>query len=113
MNNRFLRYLVIIIGIILIINTVKAISDAWRAGDRVELRAQKINRLEKENDKIKQKIAEVESPEYLEQIARDKLNLSKPGEVLIILPKDYLSSSSAELQIDSRKNWEKWRDLIF
>lgn len=113
MNNRFLRYLVIIIGIILIINTVKAISDAWRAGDRVEFRAQKISQLERENEKIKQKIAEVESPEYLEQIARDKLNLSKPGEILIILPKDYLASTSAELQTDNRKNWEKWRDLIF
>lgn len=113
MNNRFFRYLVIIIGIILIINTIKAIGDAWRAGDRVELRGQKINLLEKENEKIKQKIAEVESPEYLEQIARDKLNLSKPGEVLIILPKDIYATNSANLKSDNRSNWQKWRDLIF
>ncbi|MEK7127342.1 MAG: septum formation initiator family protein [Patescibacteria group bacterium] len=113
MNNRFLRYLVIIIGLILIVNTVRAIVQAWQAGDRVDRRGQKINLLEKENEKIKQKIAEVESPEYLEQIARDKLNLSKPGEEIVILPKDIFATPSANLNVDTRSNWQKWRDLIF
>ncbi|MDO8515432.1 MAG: septum formation initiator family protein [bacterium] len=113
MNNPLFRYLLIIIGLILIINTVKAIGDAWQAGVRVDKRGEKIVFLEKENQKIKQKISEVESPEYLEQIARNKLNLTKPGEEIIILPKDIFATNSANLKIDSRSNLEKWRDLIF
>ncbi len=88
------------------------IVDLWRAGDQVLVKEREVSKLMKENEILKEKIAQVESPLYLEKAARDKLNLAKPGEYVVILPKETSASTSA-MPVDSRPNWQKWKEVIF
>ncbi len=111
MRSRFVTWVIIIVGLILIVSTIKDTIGLWKAGDRVDEKAVEVKNLEKENEKIQEKISQIESPAYIEKYARDRLNLAKPGESVVILPKDNISSISAET-LDNRSNWEKWWDLF-
>jgi cell division protein FtsB len=112
MNSRLWQYFLIVLGLVLIGNTVVAIVDFWRAGGQVSRREKEVVKQRLENEKLQSKLREAQSPQYLERIARDKLNLTKPGEYVVILPKPEATSSASQF-IDSRPNWIKWREIIF
>ncbi|OGG07288.1 hypothetical protein A2872_01635 [Candidatus Gottesmanbacteria bacterium RIFCSPHIGHO2_01_FULL_42_12] len=112
MNSQLLRTIIIFIGLILIAITVRSIVDLWRVGDSVTLREKEVQKLQEKNDSLKMRIYDVESPEYLERIAREKLNLARPGEYVVIFPKGEKASESAQIK-DVRPNWQKWKEIIF
>ncbi|OGZ61789.1 MAG: hypothetical protein A2932_01630 [Candidatus Spechtbacteria bacterium RIFCSPLOWO2_01_FULL_46_10] len=59
------------------------------AGDRESLLQAEIQRLEEENERVKRDIASFENTETIEREARERLNLKKEGEkVVVILPSD-------------------------
>ncbi|HKL76007.1 MAG TPA: septum formation initiator family protein [Halanaerobiales bacterium] len=45
---------------------------------------QEINKAEKKNEELNEKLINVQSDEFIEKAARTKLGLVKPGEVLVI-----------------------------
>jgi cell division protein FtsB len=70
------------------------------------------DRLEAEKQALAKKAGEVESPVYIERVAREKLNLQKEGEIVVVLPKD-LSTAVAEEAQPQLPNWQKWWKLFF
>lgn len=44
--------------------------------------AQKLTDLDASNQKLKQQLANLDSPEYIEEYAREHLNMVKPGDVI-------------------------------
>lgn len=108
-------FFVIIILLITINNLIHSIYAIWQKQDLI-VQAQKNLVVEKnENQKLKKDIAQVNKPQFIESEARDKLLLAKPGEGIVILPKNELSTSSPRSQkvIDKRPNWQKWWELFF
>jgi cell division protein FtsB len=79
-------------------------------------------KFEKENSQIKEKIAYLESRDFQEKEARDKLNLQGEGENLVVVKinpqknkaEEELAKNSEETRNYRQKpNWEKWRDYFF
>jgi hypothetical protein len=60
-------------------------------------------------------LSEVKKPGFVEEEARNKLFLAKPGEGIVIIPTDVLSTTSSKTKkaLDSRPNWQKWWELFF
>ena len=75
---------------------------------------QDLEKEKQENTSLKKKLTEVKNPQFIEEEARNKLFLAKPGEQIVLLPteKKTLGSQSAKKQ-DSRPNWQKWWDIFF
>src|SRR6185437_3210160 len=99
---------VIIILLITINNLIHSIYTVWQKQDLI-IQAQKNLAAEKEeNQRLKKDIAQVNRPQFIESEARDKLLLAKPGEGIVILPKDKIgaSSSSTRQIIDKSPNWQ-------
>ena len=75
----------------------------------------------KQKDDVEREIKERESTTYLEREARNRLNLIKPGERVVILPKKADSAGSGyspgvEDSAQSKPpepNWVKWKRLFF
>ncbi len=111
MPRRTINLIITIIGILLIVSTVKATFFWWKNGERVGIKRLEVEKLERKNEELKNEWRRTQGREFVEKMARDKLNLVKPGEVVLIIPDERLAVSSK--QLDERKNWEKWRDLIF
>ena len=72
----------------------------------------KLNSLEEKTEKMNNLITYLQTDEYIEEEARLKLNLSKPGEKQINLTARPSSSSEIE-EKDPRTNINKWFDYFF
>lgn len=112
-KSRIIRWAIIIISLYLIVTTSKSIIDLWGAGDKLTSREQNLVSLRKERDNLLKLKSKVDSNDYLEHVARDELGLSKPGEQLIIIPKELLTDNSPVASPDASPNWQKWARLIF
>ncbi|TAK95195.1 hypothetical protein EPO05_04910 [Patescibacteria group bacterium] len=77
-------------------------------------------RVRKNNEELRDKIAYFETPEYQEKTAKDKLNLQREGEQVAIIKlspslreENQPTSAVAGVQVDSRPNYQKWWDYFF
>lgn len=108
-------FIVILILLLTINNLIHSIYAIWQKQDLI-IQAEKNLAVEKEeNQKLKKDIAQVNRPQFIESEARNKLLLAKPGEGIVILPKDQLATNSSTPNhvVDNRANWKKWWDIFF
>ena len=79
----------------------------WKAGERIKQAEQEVRKQELENSELKKRLAEVQSPEFIEKEAREKLGLGKLGEEIIVLPQQN-AISNIQYPISNEPNWRKW-----
>ncbi len=112
-GNRLIKIAIIIIGTGLIISLSRNIYCLLKAGDQVELAQQRLEELEKEHQELLKKEDYYQSEEFVEQEARNRLNMGKPGETVVILPPnvggtgEITSTPAPELP-----NWQRWLRLF-
>lgn len=111
MSKRFIRWIIIVVCLFLIVTTGQSIGDLWHSGDKLARREKEITSLQEKKKKLLMEKAKVESPDFLEKIARDQLGMSKPGEQIIIIPSELLAQSPVATP-DATPNWKKWLGLL-
>jgi len=68
---------------------------------------------ENENkESLEKELVRVQGRNFIEQQARDKLNLGKDEEITVILPTLSVTSQITPTPIDNSYNWEKWLKLF-
>lgn len=111
----------IIIGTILLGGVIgykllTQIADAIKSGDRLSTQAEEVYKLEIKNRELKNRLKQIQSSEFIEDVARNKLGLSKPGETIFIIPekkiKEILGTSSSAREI-RLPNWLGWWKVFF
>ncbi len=106
--------IIIIIASLSIINSVKSIYSLWQKQDVLIITKNEVEKDKKENQELKNQLKTVSNQQYVEEQARDKLFMSKQGEDTIYIPKDLLSTESAQVKILAPKpNWLQWWKLFF
>ena len=108
-------YIVIIFQIILIVSLVRGIQLSMKSKERIAALVTAKQKLEAEQKKLTDQQAYVQTPYYLEKVARDELHLSKPGETVVIVPDSQQIGDSANQQpqeAKERPNWKKWWGVI-
>lgn len=103
------RLAMIIIGLYLIVTTIRSTFDLFKAGDKLTAREKRIEVLKKEQEDLLRQKAIVNNFNFLEKTARDQLGLSKPGEEMIIIPQDLLKDNTPIIPPDTTPNWKKWQ----
>jgi len=114
MRKPLVKLAIVVIGIGLIISLSRNIYRLFKAGDQVKLAQEKLEKLEKEHQELLGKKEYYESEEFIEQEARNRLNLGKPGETVVILPPN---GGQTEANVPEKApelpNWQKWFRLFF
>lgn len=115
MRSRTVKIILIMAGVSLIISLSRDILRLLKASDQIKLAEQRVQQLEAEQQQLLEKKEYFQSEEFVEEEARNKLNMAKPGETIVILPP---SSGVAEDKSKSRSqigipNWKKWWKLFF
>jgi cell division protein DivIC len=91
-----IKKILIILAIILVLfiayKLIRQITDAIRSGDRLSSQAETVFNLEAKNKKLKQKLSEVQSKQFIEEQARNKLGLGRSGETVVIIPDEKLKA---------------------
>ncbi|MBU2545192.1 septum formation initiator family protein [Patescibacteria group bacterium] len=72
---------------------------------------QEVREMEEKNRDLKNKKEETESDEYIEKVAREQLDLKKPGEEVYVVQEE--GSASAEASADEEKQtwWDKIKSI--
>jgi len=83
----------------------------------VQSRQHELAELKQTEEELKQKYAEVTSPDYIEKQLRDRLNLSKENEIVLVLPPDevlkkFVPPDEAKEKADLTPNWRKWMNIF-
>lgn len=112
---KVLFFIILAISIFVINNLIRSIYTLWQKYDLVTLAENELARQKQENQRLKSKLSFVESKEFIEQEARNKLFLVKPGEQEVLISEDLIkgsATSSAQAKKDD-PNWKKWVRLFF
>lgn len=106
----------ILIAIFLIgtsFNTARSIWDIYKKQDLLTDAQKELEKEKSENAKLKAQLSYVDTKEFVEEEARNKLFLVKEGEQEIILDDDLFGEEDNKKQKEEKTNWEKWLELFF
>lgn len=112
LKSRFSNLIILIVGLFLIVNLSRSIWQLYKAGDQIKEAEDNATQMQAENNELKKKFSTVQSPAYLEKIAREKLGLAKEGEMVVILPPVEPEATKSGNQTNLQ-NWQKWWKLFF
>lgn len=115
MRKKIIQAAIIIIGISLIINLSRDILRLLKAGDQVQLAEQRVEELKVKQAELVEKKEYYQSPEFIESEARNKLNMAKPGETIVILPPN-VEELAGQIKKEPQSeipNWRQWWKLFF
>lgn len=116
MIRKVAQFFILAVVLILFYGLSNQIYHALQAGKRLDGAASKLANLQRKNNELKKKLAEADSLAFIEIQARDKLNLSRPGESVIVISEKEIdrvlgiSESTPSVKI---LNWQGWLKLLF
>ena len=99
----------------LIVSLSRDIFRLLKVGDRVEQAQQELKELEAKNDELKAKKEYYQSEAFVEEQARNKLNLSREGETVVTLPENLeeLIAHQGPDEPEEIPVWKQWVNLFF
>ena len=98
----------------LIISSSQSVWSLWQKQGEAEKKRQEVEKLEVENRRLQSRLAYEQSPQFVEKQAREKLNLVKPGETVVVIPEDVLKAATASaVPTPPPPNWQQWLRLFF
>jgi cell division protein FtsB len=110
-RKNLLSLTITIFGIILVVNLVRSITNLWQKGEIIDDYVKRLSQVIRRNEDLKKGLARAQSPEYIERQAREKLNLGKEGENVVILPP--ITPSPTPPLEENLSNWQRWLRLFF
>ncbi len=110
---KVLAIFVVIACLLIINNLIYSIYNLWQKKDLLTSAQEELNKAQEENKRLKSQLSLVDSPQFIEEEARNKLFLVKPGEEILITKELLNASLSAKSNANEKPNWQKWWDLFF
>ena len=97
---------VVVVGIGFLFHFSFSIYSLWRRGDVVVERELRLKELEKEQEVLKNKLSYSLTTQFIEEEARNKLNMVQPGETLVVLPQEGTNSGIKTTSIENFQSHE-------
>jgi len=111
MAKKAIFIVVVIVFLIVINNLVHSIYDIWSKQDLLNQAQKELTKEESKNQKLKAELSYVQTQKFIEEEARNKLFLVKPGEQQVLIPNKSIETSKT--QVKQTPNWQKWLNLFF
>lgn len=116
MIKKIIPIAIICLVLIIAYNLLVQIKEAVTSQERLSAQAEAVYELEQKNKQLQNKLSQIQSNEFVEEQARNKLSLSKTGETVVIISEDTLKlvmGASASAQIQRLPNWLGWWKVFF
>lgn len=105
--------IIIIVVFIIISNSFSSIYTLLSKKNVIIKAQQELIKQQKENSILKRQLNQTQSSQFIEEEARNKLFLVKPGEQIILLPVPKPQNmSKAESTQKKESNWEQWLQVF-
>ena len=112
--NKYVRWGIIGFELVLIVSLVQGIGKSREARGRVAKLSEEKRELLESRGELMGELEYIQSSDYLEKVAREELNLSQPGETVIIVPESALIELplDEESELGEKAIWEQWWEVI-
>jgi len=114
-GRKWLKLFVLVIGLYLTWVLARGILDIRQAYRRVDESGKRLAEAQVKNEELKKKMAEVQTREYVERVARNELLMQKAGEMVVVLSQMETRSPQGSGEAKEEKelpNYRKWWNLI-
>lgn len=111
---RILFVIFIAACLVIINNLFRSIYNLWHKKDLIVKAQLELIRQKQENVRLKSELLYVESRDFIEKEARNKLLLVKQGEQQVLVSQDLVKEDrTREKENKDDPNWRKWWELFF
>lgn len=101
----------------LVVSLSKSVVDLWQRRTIVEQERKRLTEIEKKHDELQQKLETVQTPEFIEREARERLGMAKEGETIILMdetPFFQNGEGGGDMSISSTlPHWKRWWQAFF
>jgi len=114
LKHKWVQILIIIVGVGLIVSLSRDILRLLKSAQQLKLAQQRMEQFEKESENLAKKKEYYQSGAFVEEEARNKLNMAKEGEAIVILPpniKEVLGEKES-FNVKPLPNWRQWLNLF-
>ena len=115
MFKKIIVIVIIIVALIILVGLVRQIYVALGSDKRFNEVLDDVGKLELENKDLKKQLAQAQSLDSIEEVARDDLNMSLPNETIVVVPDDLIDKvvNPPPPYIPPKPaNWEGWLRLF-
>lgn len=107
--------LTVVILLFVIKDLLQSIYDIWQKKDFVTKAEKELGFQKQENQRLKSEFTYVQTPEFIEQEARNKLFMIKEGEQKILIPEEGEEAKNLQSDLKNKNipNWRQWWELFF
>ena len=112
---KFILGAIIIVCLVIINNLARSIYGLWQKQELVVAAEKELEREKKMHQDLKKQAEVVRDPDYIEEVARDKLFLAKPKEQVVVVPEVQSAKDEAfpkAEKIVTTSNWKLWAMLF-
>ena len=112
---KILFLIIIIVSVLISNNLIHSIYTLWQKKDLMVQAQQDLEEEKQKNKELKKQLSLVTDDSFVEQEARDKLFLAKPGEGVVVIPTGVLSASTSVTlkPVETKPNWQRWWETFF
>ncbi len=110
---RLIFIAVLIASVIVIKNLLVSIYSIWQKQDVLLQDQQKLVQEKQVNEDLKGKLKAVQTSEFIEKEARNKLFFVKPGEQEVIIPHTDYDTNTSKANHSQLAPWQQWFNLFF
>lgn len=104
-------WILVILGLMVAIQMSLNIWKVYRSGRRISEAQKQLDEARKQQSQLQKDLTVVQSPEFIEKEAREKLGMGRPGEVVLILPKFPSAKYEAQSAKEKLATWQQWWKL--
>lgn len=112
MKYKLVNWLLFLLSIAFVGNIIRTTTSLSGEDNIIKEAKDKLQKVTDENQNLKRQLAQVGSQEFIEKEARNKLNLGKEGEIVLILPSISPFLTPPPIPADSSPNWQKWMKIF-
>lgn len=96
-----------------IANMLFSIGSLWSKKDLLTQTQERLRKEQQENVRLQRDEQTVTTNSFIEEQARDKLFLGKPGESIVLIPTASPSAGPQKEVLDNKPIWQQWWSLFF
>jgi len=114
MKKKLIGFVILVFSLYLVFVLGRELFNLLKKGERTKNTEEKVVELKRENKALKERLEYVKSDEFVEKEARDKLNMAKEDEIIVVLPENLeVKPPRPEGQEGDLPNWQQWLRLFF
>ena len=117
LKDKLLGYIAIFLIVSFLISLSKGIGRLSLVKREITKKQVEVSEIERKNEKLKEELARIQTPQYIEKQIRNKLGLVKTGEIVVVLPDAEIVKSLSPIipedpEPPTDPNWKKWMKLF-